>query len=166
MRGLYRRERSAYWWMCYRSKTGKLIRRSTGQRTKRAAAQVFESRRLEDSLAKPKKRITYYTLNQLITAYLPTVRHQHSFRSKKLHIERVAVKLGRHRLQDLTAAEVESYRAKRLDSIKPSTANREIAALKHALNYAVSKGWMTEEERLRVAKVKQLREDNACLRYL
>lgn len=64
---------------------------------------------------------------------------------------------------DITAADVELYRKRRLQEVKPATANREVAFLKAVFNQAVRDG---RAESNPVSKVKMLKENNSRVRFL
>jgi integrase len=100
------------------------------------------------------------------------VEGQKSVDDKRKRLKRIAAHFGTNLpLVDLAPADIEKYKALRLDSqapgkrtkIKPATVNRELAYLRHMFTKTLDWGLLDENP---MRRVKQLKENNHSLRYL
>ena len=158
---IFQRNGSAFWWMRYRDREGKLQRESTGTANEQEANRLLRDRldardegRLPAILAGKK-----LTLNQWADWFLER-RSKPPFRSEKTHAENInALKFlrpafGESPLTEVTADAIEDYIDRRLCSgrrvrtklgtrlvgkLKPATVHQEFRILKRILNVAVKK---------------------------
>ena len=158
---IFQRNGSAFWWMRYRDREGKLQRESTGTADEQEANHLLRDRldardegRLAAILAGKK-----LTLNQWADWFLER-RSKPPFRSEKTHAENInALKFlrpafGESPLTEVTADAIEDYIDRRLCSgrrvrtkfgtrlvgkLKPATVHQEFRILKRILNVAVKK---------------------------
>ena len=158
---LFQRNGSAFWWMRYRDREGKLQRESTGTADEQEANRLLRDRldardegRLPAILAGKK-----LTLNQWADWFLER-RSKPPFRSEKTHAANInALKFlrpafGESPLTEVTADAIEDYIDRRLCSgrrvrtklgtrlvgkLKPATVHQEFRILKRILNVAVKK---------------------------
>jgi integrase len=70
---------------------------------------------------------------------------------------------GSRRLSGVRQDEVEGWYAKRLETVSPTTANKELARLKHLFARAVEWRYVKTSP---AAKVRKAREPDGCMRYL
>ena len=158
---IFQRSGSAFWWMRYRDREGKLQRESTGTANEQEANRLLRDRldardegRLPAMLAGKK-----LTLNQWADWFLER-RSKPPFRSEKTHAENInALKFlrpafGESPLTEVTAEAIEDYIDRRLCSgrrvrtklgtrlvgkLKPATVHQEFRILRRILNVAVKK---------------------------
>ena len=158
---IFQRKGSAFWWMRYRDREGKLQRESTGTADEQAANRLLRDRldardegRLPAILAGQK-----LTFNQWADWFLER-RSQPPFRAEKTHAANInALKFlrpafGESPLKEIIADAIEDYIARRLCSgrrvrtkfgtrlvgkLKPATVHQEFRILKRILNVAVKK---------------------------
>ena len=89
--------------------------------------------------------------------------HKRSHKSDQTIFRRLHRSFAGRTLAEITPALVERYQAHRLETVAPSTCNREVAALKCLFNRAIRDGKATENP---VRSVKLLTENNTRTRYL
>ncbi len=158
---IFQRNGSAFWWMRYRDREGKLQRESTGTADEQEANRLLRDRldardegRLPAILAGKK-----LTFNQWADWFLEK-RSKPPFRSEKTHAENInALKFlrpafGESPLTEVTAEAIEDYIDRRLSSgrrvrtkfgtrlvgkLKPATVHQEFRILRRILNVAVKK---------------------------
>ncbi len=136
--GLYKRERSPYWWASYTDASGKRIRRSTGARTKGEAQQILDKWRTEVREQKHFGAEPIRTFDELMLKYLngPSTEkrapERDQFSAKQLFPHFTEMELN-----TMGPADVQSYIDQRRETgAKPSTINKELNLLSAALNYA------------------------------
>jgi integrase len=194
MRGLYKQPRSSVWWCCYKSLSGKIVRRSTGKTEYDAAVTFLMNERAEVKAGNEpeEKKIIQRTFNELATEYLKWAARQRSFVSKERIINQLTAKFGDLPLRAFNTLLLEKYQTERLQrgvkhkllkkkadgsravcdsqkepkANKPATINRHIATLKHMFTKAVEWDMVEEATLKKVRKVKLLEENNRRLRYL
>jgi len=94
------------------------------------------------------------TIDRYIELYCK-VRNR-SWRRKVSSLNHVNRLLGKLRLRDVEMRHVHEFVAKRLkEEVKPATVNRDVAVLKHMIQFAVDEGLIREN---RISRVKQLKE--------
>ena len=150
--------RGSRWWIDY-SVRGKRQRESGGK-TETEARRKLKKRLREiygDRFVGPKEeRLEIDDLLDSLVVNLET-RGAKAIASVKSHLKPVREHLGMLRAVDLTATRVERFVHERLrDGKAPATTNREVGALKQALNLARKQGRLS-----RVPYIPMLREDNA-----
>jgi len=166
-KGLYKRDNSKFYWMCYKI-NGKLYRESTGKTTQKEAEYVLACRRkeIEEGMLPDTKKISY-KFAELANEYDTTwAKQQKGYGTKKYIIRQLVEEFGNLNVKDLDTIIVERYQSKYLRTRKPATANRMLACLKHMLTKAVDWNMANEETLKRVRKVKFLKENNKRLRFL
>ena len=154
-KGLYKRDNSKFYWMCYKI-NGKLYRESTGKTTQKEAEYVLACRRkeIEEGMLPDTKKISY-KFAELANEYDTTwAKQQKGYGTKKYIIRQLVEEFGNLNVKDLDTIIVERYQSKYLRTRKPATANRMLACLKHMLTKAVDWNMANEETLKRVRKVK------------
>ncbi len=156
---VFHRKKSAFWWVCYRSRDGRRVRESTGT-TDRQEAERFLRERL-DARDDGKLPIMLsgknLTFGQWADWFLEK-RSKPPFRAKNTHQQNLNVlkflrpAFGETLLFDITPEAIEDYIARRLSSgrwirtklgnqrrgeLKPSTVHQELRVLTRILNVAV-----------------------------
>jgi integrase len=79
------------------------------------------------------------------------------------HLRKLERELGAKNLQDITAWQIEKYKAKRKGEVKPASVNRELALIKHFLTKAVEWNKLKENP---AKKVKLLKGEVKRTRFL
>jgi len=156
-RGLYRRKRSPFWWICYTDKLGNTIRETTGVKEKSLAREILNKRRTEVAEGKflDKRKVPKITFTQLCNLYWDK-RGQHL---RMYGLESVLGiwkdHFGKRKVASIRQSDVEDFLAERFGHLAPSTRNRHMAQLKAMLNWAIEVGELYENP---AAKLKRLRE--------
>lgn len=151
-------QRGNRWWIEYWIR-GKQHRESASK-TEAAARRKLRERHREihgDRFVGPREeRLTVEELIDNLTTHLKT-KGARSVPSFKSHLRPVRERFGHMRAVDLATATIERFMQDQLDSGKArATVNREVGALKQALNLARKQGRLS-----RVPYLPTLREDNA-----
>lgn len=158
--------RGDVWWAKY-YKGGRPIRESTELRSgqEKQAGDFLKRREGDVASGRPvspkagKVRVEEL-LDDLINDY--RINGRRSLEGAERIVRRLKVALGHRRAQDLTAAEVREYIAKRQgEKYENATINRELAALKRALNLGIK-----DEKILRRPYVPMLAEHNVRTGFL
>jgi hypothetical protein len=68
-------------------------------------------------------------------------------RRKRSRLDILKREFGEKIIQEITAFQVERYKMKRRESLKPASVNRELALIKHVFSKAVEYGMLRENER-------------------
>jgi integrase len=105
------------------------------------------------------------TFGELARWYLTLaeVQSKRSLKRDRVIIKQLVINFGDILLRDVTPAQVEAYRRKRLATIKPASANREISCLRSIFNRAIKND---KAERNPCARLKMLKENNERDRVL
>ena len=158
---IYQRRKSAFWWIRYRDKEGKLHKESTGTVDQNAAEQILQERlKARDEGRLP---ILFASRKVIFGAWLDwylETRSKPPFRAQKTHEQNLnAAKylrpvFGELPLSEITADAIEDYIHERLqskrkvhkklgvefrDAIRPVTVHQEFRVLRRLLNVAVKK---------------------------
>lgn len=165
-RGLFERP-AGTWWIQYNDFEGNKKREKVG--TKAAARQLYAKRQTEKLQQKklpeltPKKKLTVATL---IERFRPQFEAKKSAADDKRYASYWTEAFGDLVADELRPSDVEAWRLKRQkqDGVAPATVNRAVAFLKRIYNLAIRDGVF--EGMNPVAKVQQIRENNAVVRYL
>jgi integrase len=108
-----------------------------------------------------------YLFNDLVSDYLAWAERQRSFRSKKGFIDQLSKSFNQIPLNMFTTLLIEKYQTERIQKgNKPATINRHIATIKHMFTKACDWGMIDEATRIKVHKVKLLKENNQRSRFL
>ncbi len=187
MRGLYKQPHSSVWWCCYKSASGRIIRKSTGKTEYDDAMDFLMDRRKEAKAGNDPefKKIIDHTFSDLAKEYKTWCKRQRGAVAKERCINQLSEKFGDFRLRQFTTMMLEQYQTERLEKgkktvrvkvgdeyvqesrpNKPATINRHIAAVKHMFTKAVEWDMVEEEVLKKVRKVRMLPENNRRLRYL
>ncbi len=106
------------------------------------------------------------SLEDLVRSYLEYCagrNRPHTVKVKGWYCERFLKHLGNVPIGDITRADVERYLLKRSKSAGNFTVNREMATLRHVLNFAIERGLL---ERNPASKIKMLPEEKRPIRVL
>lgn len=182
--GIYRRNRSKYYWIVYTTPDGRKHRESTKTTSLMEAVQLRALRMAgltplekaeEQLLEKPEPR----TLGEFAPEYLAVQKHLKSYDTLRGRVEALVEALGTIPMEELSAKDYELYRAKRLTAkrprprqkkglgpCKPATVNRELSILKNMLKKARTYGYISRDAVERITAIRPLREENTIIRYL
>ncbi len=160
---LYKRDK--YWYIDFQYK-GRRYQRSLGV-TSRVAAEAARGR-VEFTLAQGKspfeaRSISLYELIRIYLEYCVGRNRPHTLKTKRLYCERFLKHFGNAPINDITRADVERYVLKRAETAGAFTVNRELATLRHALNFAIERDLI---ERNPAAKIKLLPEEKRFIKIL
>jgi len=156
---IYRR--GTIWWLAYHVK-GKLVRESSGTDIKSEAEKVLRARtaamdqgKLTDPAA---MRTTLEDLGSIVATD-----YKNNGLSSGREVTRGYARLGEFFGDDclarsITSARVEEYKAKRLKDVKPSTVNRELAALRRGFRLAHRYGKVPTRPDFSLLKENNIRE--------
>tara|TARA_B100001971_G_C18153587_1_gene517244 strand:+ start:51 stop:1190 length:1140 start_codon:yes stop_codon:yes gene_type:complete len=165
-KGLYKRGKSKFYWMCYEA-GGKSYRESTGKTTQKEAEYILACRRkeVEEGILPDATKINY-KFAELAKEYLKWAERQRSYKDKKRWMRQLVEVFGSRYVKDLNTREIEQWQSRRLKYNKPSTVNRLLATLKHMVNKGTQWGMASDGALKQVRNVKLLPEDNRRLRFL
>jgi integrase len=105
-------------------------------------------------------------LGELMEKYLAYCKQNNrpsTYDRKRPFVQHILAFFGDVPLSNITAERVEEFKSHRRETVGPATVNREMAALKHALNLAVEWDYLEASPAARVAKLK---EPPGRVRYL
>lgn len=158
---------SGVWWIQWHDGQGKRHREKVG--SKAAARQLYAERKtrvlrnekLPDLVPKP-----VLTVAAMIERYRPSWEAKKSASDDDRYAGYWTEALGKLPAADVRPSDIEAWRARRLkqDGVRPATCNRACAFLRRVYNLAIRDEVYAGSNP--VAKVKQLRENNAVVRYL
>ncbi|HHK4572155.1 TPA: tyrosine-type recombinase/integrase [Pseudomonas aeruginosa] len=133
----YKRNDSAYWWISFKSATGKLVRRSSGTADYSAAKALEQQERAKAWKEKEMGVNPPRTFEEVIIPYLQHARqHQRSYETTVHRIKPLREYFAGRVVNDLGCQDIRGYGAHRLDAgASPATINRELAALSAAINH-------------------------------
>ncbi len=155
--------------MRYTDATGTHRRESTGTRLKTEAQALLEQRRVEGRKGPllPIRLHNQTTFADLCDKYEKTVVNLKSYQTERRYrIARVKKALGAWPLQRFTADIVEEFRAKRRVTVKPATANRELALIKRMIRKARSWKMIHADQADDIRSIELEKENNGGLRWL
>lgn len=165
-RGLFERPKgSGDWWVRYHDQFGRERREKVG--TKAAAREVYQKRKNEiregrffpQDVGNRRKA----TLEEAIREYLGLNSHKRNHGHHIRYARTWQAQFPSRTLEEITSGEIERYQRRRLQQVKPASVNRELAFLKAVYNLAIRDGRVEVNP---VAKVRQLKENNARVRFL
>ncbi len=158
---LYRR--GQVWYADYYA-YGKRVQESTGTKNRREAERFCALRLSEVSrgaYTKPVKLL----LTELGERYLAHAKmHKRSWKRDEQLLANLSDFFGNVNLDGITPLRIEEFQQQRVQRVKPATANREIALLKHMFNMAEK--WQLYRGSNPVRQVRFLAEDNFQFRTL
>jgi len=150
----------------YKTKTDRL-RRSVGT-DRRVAEQVLKD--VEVKIIKGEylgiyedKKITIKDFSGEYLSYMETQVTPKSFRRAKDMIHQHLIPNFPQYLSKITTKDVEGYIGSRLQKIEPASVNREVTRLKHLLNKAVERRYISKNP---IEEIKPLKEPPGRVRYL
>lgn len=166
--GLYKRNRSQYYWMSFRI-NGRRAFESTETTNRKLAEKIYAKRLTEITEGKwfpnEARRRTFEELRERYMAEhsrvhkTPTtvVRDQSAFKN-------LSGVFNGLMLAEITPARISDYKALRIqEGVKPATISRELEVLRHALNLAIQWEWM---ETTPFSKVKIEKPNNRVERWI
>lgn len=165
MRGVYKKKNA---WFIHYYYNGKRFRKSVGP-SKKVAENAL--RKIKVAIAEErfldKKSIKKVKFEDFAEQYLRIhchTNHKEGSRKKDLNSVNILKQYfsGKY-LQDITTLEIDKFKTKKIEEVKPATVNRRLAFLKSMFNKAIEWGMATENP---AKKVKLLKENNKRFRYL
>ncbi len=167
-KGLYKRKRSRFWWICYQGPFGKMQYESSKSTSRKDAEYILACRKKAVGEGKTPeiKRIKNHSFRELAGEYLRWAERQRCFPTKKVLVGQLVEVFGNYPLRGLTSRLIEQYQTERLQRNKPATVNRVVTILKHMFTKAVEWDMVEEEVLKRIRRVKFLQENNRRLRIL
>lgn len=154
-----------YWWIDYRDEQGhrRQLKVSPNKRdAEKKLALVLADVAKRKHL--PELMVGEILFREMVEQYLSTTATTLRWKGRVDGVlGRMVERWGKLRLRDLTPRHFEEYRSVRLRTVKPATANREIAIVKRVFNIAIDWG-LTEVNPVR--RVKMLQERNERRRFL
>ncbi len=159
-------KRGEVYWYEFRFK-GIRVRESTGMTNKTAAMRMEALKRAE--LLRGRGLVAAPPFDQFVQGdFLPWSLVQHQAHPNTHKRYRVSSKplvhfFGRMKLDEITAGSIEQFKLKRLNQCSPAGVNRDLAALRFMLNYAVRKGFISGNP---FADVKLLQESGGNMRIV
>lgn len=163
MASVYKRGKSWYIDFKYR---GRRYQRSLGL-TSRAAAEAAKTR-IELAVGQGKSPFANRSLSleELVRSYLEYCagrNRPHTLKIKRWYCERFLKHFGNVAIGEITRTDVERYLLKRGKNAGNFTVNREMATLRHVMNFAVERELL---ERNTASKIKLLPEEKRAIRIL
>ena len=165
-KGLYKR--GNVWWMTYCDAVGTQRFESCKTSNKKDAERWLIDRRKEamEGLV-PAPPMKPLALEDLQERYLSFVGHQRGVATKKIHFAHFRRVWSNPPIHTLTVEVLGLYRARRIgEKVGPTTINREMATLKHALSKAVEWKLLRKTAREELTAIKKYQEPDGRLRYL
>ncbi|MFC2172072.1 tyrosine-type recombinase/integrase [Acidobacteriota bacterium] len=127
-------------------------------RLRKTQVEIAEGRYLDKK--KESKMLFKDFAEEYIKVYVSKLK---SYRKRVNRVRFTCKTFGKYRLSEITTLMIESYQAKRLETIKPATSNRELAAIKSIFRKAIEWGYVSENP---AKPIKFLKEENQRTRYL
>lgn len=162
-RGVYER-RPGVWYVRYADASGRIRREKAGSKSEardlytKRKAEVLRGQKLPEL-----SRRRCMTLADAIEHYQDELRAKRSYRDDRRYSKVWTAALGQLALDQVSARDVERWKAVKRQQAKPATVNRHVQFLKRIFSLAVRDGLV---ERHPLAGVRKLRENNARVRYL
>jgi integrase len=152
----------------YTDSAGKRVRESTGTTIKKVADEIAAkiSMDLRDQKFGFKKAISEITFDDFRTTfeeYCESTKKENTAKFHKNSLKNLDESFNGFLLSEITVAEIEKYKLRRLKNVSRATVNRELATLSHLFNYAIMMENAVENP---VEKIKKLKEPAGRLRYL
>ena len=142
---LYKRNQSPYWWYSFKLPGRPQICGSTKTMDRKLAQKIHDVERgkaIEGKFTRTPKKIL---LTKLVDEYLKlTFRANPNLKTYKLSLKSVLSHFKHSYASEITAKNIEEYRAKRLGCVARSTINKEMALLRAAYNAAIKWGDLFE----------------------
>lgn len=167
--GIYKRGKT--YWITFTDATGKRRWESSKSQYYAAAGKLLSIRKTETAKGKlpeilAKRERTSFA--KLAEKYIEFCSHQKNARDKSNIVNNFLVPhFQTNDVSSIKLSDFESFYAKQLAAVSPSTANRRFATLKNMITKAVDWGFATEETLKAARKVKLLSEkETRRLRYL
>jgi len=161
--GVYRRNNT--WWICYHDQNRRRIQESSHSSIRRDAEHLHALRKSEvlRGVYKQPVRISLEAFGERYMEYAKT--NKRSWLRDEQMLKPLKEYLGpENQLPDITAADIEGYKAHRRKQVSGATVNRELALLKHMFNLAFN--WDLHSGPNPVRKVKYFQEVNTGFRVL
>jgi len=154
------------WMADWRDASGKQRRKAC--RTKTEALE-WEAKMRQDKFTekltgiKPIEKIKFKNFTEKFLEFSKANKKNKTYISHKLSVKYLTEHFKDKMLEDITVYDVEQYKLKRLEKVKPASLNRELACLKYMMNLADDWGMLQKNI---ARKIKLLREPPGRLRYL
>lgn len=159
-------KKNGSWWIDYYLADGRRKREKIGP-SKDQAGTVLNKRRVQVAEGKflDVKREKKHRFSEATIRFLEYSKsNKESYRRDEGMVRRhLLPAFGRKHLDTITTWDIEKFKAKRKNEVKPASVNREIACLKTIFNKAILWG-MTKDNPVR--GIKTLHENNERVRYL
>jgi len=181
-KGIYKRGNT--YWIRYAGLDHRTVYESSGSTKFKDAETLLLKRKqsIKEGKQPEIKRIENYSFKQLADEYKKFAKMQRSYKSKEYLVNQLVGDFGSLPLRNFNTLLIEQYQTERRktgkrkpavgarktieDGNKPATVNRLTATIKHMFTKAVDWNMVEEDILKRIRKVKQLKEENARLRYL
>jgi len=148
-RGLYKRNRSPYWWICYTDKHGNTVRESTGVKEKSLAREILAKKRALVAEGKYLSRPSKITFGRLCDLYWEGRGSQLRMKGLPSMLKAWKKLYGNRMVGDLRIPH--SF----IGHLAPSSRNRHITQLKAMFNWAIEEEIIYSNP---AAKLKKVRE--------
>jgi len=161
-------QRNGWWWIDYADADGK--------RHRRKAAPDYQTARMvyRDTVAKIARgevlgvreegiRVSEFVDRKYWPTVAVTLAPEWATRSRELLDRTLLPRFGTTKLVRLRREDIEAWHAERLGAVKASTANKELARLKHLLARAAEWGYLKDSP---ARRVKRAKEAPGRVRYL
>lgn len=159
------------WAIKYKDDSGEWVKKSIGKKslmTKTMAREILmdiERKILLGQYNMVKNKVaTLRSISKDYIDYQKNVSQKRSWQKDESHINRFVSLWGDRKLSNISAIDIDNYKKIRLKEVKPSTVNRELAALRHLFNLAEK--WEQFHGKNPVSKSGLLKEDNLQERIL
>jgi len=180
-KGIYKR--GDIYWISYVGHDGR-VRRESAKTTKlKEAEAILTSRRnaVLEGKESAVKRVKNTTFKELAERYKEFIKPQKSYKAKCFNLGQLEREFGNLRLSDFTIELLERFQSKiitdglksestRINNgirpLKPATANRLLATLKHAFTKAYNWKYCSEDTLKDIREVKLFKEDNQRTQFL
>jgi integrase len=168
-KGIYKRKKSKFYWICFRGLDGRVMRESSGStRYSEADGLLTKRKRERDEGKEPEiKKISNHTFQELAEKYLLWINGRQLSAGNKKYIVNKLVERYRDRqlrsFDTMTVEQLQTYSINR--GLKNASNNKILNVLKHMFSKAVDWEMLTEDTLKRARKVKLLPEDSR-LRFI
>ncbi len=156
-RGLFKRNRSPYWWIRYTDKSGTTIRESTGVKEKSLAREILNKRRTDVAEGKflDKRKRPKTKFHKLCDRYWEKRGQYLRMKGLTSMISIWKRHFGNKTSISFNQSHVEDFLAEHFENKAVSSRNRHITQLKAMFNWAIEEGLITHNP---AAKLKKARE--------
>ena len=168
-KGIYKRPKSKFYWICYKGLDDKIYRESSGSSKFSDADELLTKRKrsVHEGKVPVTKKIKNYSFRELAEEYLLWIKGRHQSAEIKGYIIReLVVRFGNLPLRKFSTAIVEQFQTELINKgLKNSTSNKKLNVLKAMFSKAVD--WeMVEEHILKLVRKVKLQPEDSRLRFI